>query len=299
MLKILRSQQGSVITLIALTMSVLIGFTAVVVDIGLLLANRAQLVNTADAAALAGAQDLPGDVSAAKASAEAYAARNGRAGDNVAVTVASDKLGITTTVSRRVDLFFARIFGIFSSDIGSSAQVVLSPLSAYSGIVPFGVVKQEFVFGQRYTLKEGAGGGYEGNYGALALGGTGSINYRENIMNGYKNKIKIGDWLLTETGNMSGATREGVGARIGQDLGATFETVATTSPRIVVIPVIDSLPGNGRGEVLVVGFAAFYLEGAGGNGQDSYVTGRFLKLAIPGDGNGSSGYGAYATRLVK
>lgn len=37
------------------------------------------------------------------------------------------------------------------------------------------------------------------------------------------------------------------------------------------------------GDVLIVGFAAFFLEGVGGSGNNNYVTGTFMQMVVPGD----------------
>lgn len=286
--------------LAVLAMSGLIGFAAVVVDIGLLFVNRAELVNIADAAALAGVQDLPGSRNYAVSNAKSYAGRNGRAGDTVAATVANDDLSITVQARRTVPLGFAKIFGLSSYTVGASAKATVRPLKSASGIVPFGIVWQDFQFGQRYSLKEGAGSGYHGNYGALALGGNGASTYRNNIKYGYDSELKIGDWVSTEPGNMSGPTSDGVNYRVSQDPASSFETVSRSSARIVTVPVIDSLPGHGRGDVQIVGFAAFYLEGVGGQGNSNYVSGKFLQMIAPGQVSDSgSGYGLYGTKLVQ
>ncbi|KYZ76687.1 hypothetical protein AXX12_09725 [Anaerosporomusa subterranea] len=300
MLSFLREQKGSVAVLTALSMTVLLGLAALVVDVGVLYLHRSQLINTVDAAALAGVQELPGSEEAARASAEAYAQQNGKQGDVVATTLANNK-ELTVSVSRNVSLFFARIFNRYSQTVSASATAAIRPMSSVGGAVPFGVVRQEFKYGDLYTLKEGAGDGYSGNYGGLGLGGTGANTYRYNIKYGYDGKLHIGQWVSTEPGNMSGPTDTGVSYRINQDPGATFETVTKDSPRIVMIPVLDSLMVEGRSDVQIVGFAAFFLEGTGGSGKDNYVSGKFMQLVASGDITSNPGvdYGLYGVTLIK
>lgn len=297
----LRDQKGSIAFLTALSMTVLLGFTALVVDVGMLYLNRSQLINTADAAALAGAQELPGRAEAARSSASAYAQQNGKQGDAITAVVADNNKEITVSVSRNVNLFFARIFNYNSQTISASAVAGIRPMSSIGGAVPFGVVRQEFEYGVPYMLKEGGGDGYSGNYGGLGLGGNGANTYRYNIRYGYDGKLRIGQWVSTEPGNMSGPTNDGVSYRIGQEPGATFETVAKGSPRIVMIPVLDSLNVSGRSDVQIVGFAAFFLEGSGGSGSDNYVSGRFMKLVAAGDitSDANADYGLYGTTLIR
>jgi hypothetical protein len=301
MLSFLREQKGSVAVLTALSMAVLLGFAAVVVDLGVLYLNRSQLINTVDAAALAGVQELPGQSEAALASASSYAQQNAKQGDTIATALGNGNTELTVSVSRNVNLFFARIFNRNSQTVSATAVAAIRPISSIGGAVPFGVVRQDFDYGVTYTLKEGGGDGYSGNYGGLGLGGTGANTYRYNIKYGYDGKLHVGQWVSTEPGNMSGPTDTGVSYRINQDPGATFETVAKDSPRIVMIPVLDSLMVEGRSDVQIVGFAAFFLEGTGGSGQDNYVSGKFMQLVAAGDitSSPSADYGLYGATLIK
>ncbi len=99
---------------------------------------------------------------------------------------------------------------------------------------------------------------------------------------------------------MSGPTGNGVDYRISLDPTATFATVQRGSPRILVVPIIDSLEVNGRSQVQIVGFAAFFLEGVGGQGKDNYVTGKFMQTVESGDGEtGATGYGLYGAALIQ
>lgn len=305
MMKFVRNERGSVMVLMALALTALIGFLAVVADVGLLYLNRTELVSMADAAALAGARALvPGLVSNSPAAeAQDLANRNGlKAGDGFAVNVTGN--AVTVTVTRKVDLFFAPVLGIANSNVKATAKAAWGgPMSA-TGVVPFGVEKQEFRFGEPYILKEGGGGGTTGNYGGLALGGNGANVYEFNIENGYSGVLHIGDQVPTKTGNMSGPTSEGVSYRMTQDPTATFPQgpdANYNSPRIITVPIIDSLDVNGHSLVTIVGFADFFLDGVGGSGNDNYVTGRFVRMQKKGEGTPSTGayFGLYDIKLVQ
>ncbi len=72
-----RSQDGRVVLLAAMMIVVLIGFAALVVDIGMVATANSELQNAMDSAALAGASKLlEGDYDQARALAIEYAARN-------------------------------------------------------------------------------------------------------------------------------------------------------------------------------------------------------------------------------
>lgn len=299
MIKLIGNQRGSVTGMTVVALTVLLSFAALVIDGGLLYVNRAELVNMVDAAALAGVQDLPGDMVQAEASSRAYAAQNSRFDDAVNVTVPSNKIVMVSTV-RPVELTFARIFGMNTANVRAEAAAVLKPVSRVMGVVPFGVVRQDFIYGQTYDLKVGAGDGYTGNYDALALGGTGSRSYTDNIKYGYDAKLTVGQWVSTETGNMSGGTMEGVNYRINADPMATYNTVEPGSPRVIVVPLIESIVNDtGRHDVKIVGFAGFFLEGVSGSGTLNNVSGKFMRLVIAGDTSGTApDCGVYSASLV-
>lgn len=301
MLRLLREEKGSAIAIVAISMTVMIGFAALIVDVGNLYLNKIRLSNMADAAALAGVQDLPSDPQAAVASAYSYAAQNGINSDVVGVTVSDENRAVIVSATRTVPLFFAPIFNMTSSNVTARAKAKIMVLSGTSGIAPFGIVKQEFKYSEPYTLKEGAGTEYRGNFAALALGASGSPIYQNNIKYGYKDEtLYVGKPVPTEPGNMSGPTAEGVDYRMKLDPDATFETAKKSSGRIVIVPIIESLAVSGRNEVVIAGFAAFFLEGVGGSGKNNYVTGRFLQMVVPGDiSNDAVDYGLYSSTLIE
>src|SRR5690606_21957458 len=81
-----RNEKGSALFLTAIAMVVLLGFAALVTDVGLLYLNRYQLANAADAAALAGVQELPWSSWSAERRALAYGELNGVTGLTVQVS---------------------------------------------------------------------------------------------------------------------------------------------------------------------------------------------------------------------
>src|SRR5436309_15300204 len=83
-----KSESGQAIVLMALSLVVIMGMAALVVDVGNWYHTKRRLQGTADAAALAGAQLLPDDPSGAQTMAMNYANQNGGdvAGANIIVT---------------------------------------------------------------------------------------------------------------------------------------------------------------------------------------------------------------------
>ncbi len=109
--------RGQIFVIFAFLLTILIGFSAMVVDIAWIWANELKVQRAADAAALAGVVHLPGQVALAEGDAWDEARKNGyRNGfDGVVVTPGQDPGNarrMTVRISAPVDTFFIGIFGI-------------------------------------------------------------------------------------------------------------------------------------------------------------------------------------------
>lgn len=104
------NEKGSVAVIVALCMTVLMGFSAIVVDYGRLMLEKQSLQNAVDAACLAGAQELPGSTGVAQSSAQTYFACNGfSAADIDTIQFENSNKRIRMTASRTVEYTFAKI----------------------------------------------------------------------------------------------------------------------------------------------------------------------------------------------
>lgn len=306
--RLLGDERGQVLVLFAVSLVALLGFVALVVDVGLLYGQRARAMNAAEAATVAGMQALPNDPGGAVATAVDYAVRNGYQSDEVSAVVGPDNKRLEVTVRVDAPLFFARVLGFESVPIAARTAAQAGAVRSLNGAVPLGVEKQAFVYGASYYLKNvpGYGGSYRGNFGGLALGGRGGNAYEENLALGYEGELQIGDEIDTEPGNKSGPTNSGIAARIDADPLGTYESHRADSPRVLKVPVVEWSTKGGRSTATVVGFAAFWLEGVGGSGRECYVSGKFMKLltssedAQMGTGDYTSyDYGLYTYELVE
>lgn len=139
---LLRQERGQVVALLAVVLVVLIGSAALVIDVGRAYLAKRHLQASADAAATAGALELP-DPAAALAYAENYSGRDGARNDNdklpsVSTTVITKCLSLApcspvnavqvdqTTV---VPTLFAKVLGIDSFTISARATAC-SPCSS-------------------------------------------------------------------------------------------------------------------------------------------------------------------------
>jgi hypothetical protein len=268
--------KGNAAIILCVAITVLFGFTAYVIDIGLVYAEKIKLSNAIDAAALAAVLELPASSVKAKAVAEEYIVRNEINVNEALITVSSDNRSIEIRGSRNVEHLFAPIIGINSSSVSVGTKAVIGPAkSVKGGIRPFAVEKFDYSYGTLVTLKEGAGDGYHGNYGVIALGRRGESVFKANALDGYSGTISVGDWIDTETGNMSGATNT-ISNYINSEY-STFSNYSRDSIRIWTIPLVNTLLVNGRGQIQVVGFAEFYVEDVVKRSGKTEINGRFIR----------------------
>ncbi|MDI6631021.1 MAG: pilus assembly protein TadG-related protein [Thermoanaerobacteraceae bacterium] len=302
-MSLLRDERGTVLVLVAAALVVLLGFGALTIDVGLLFLNRERLVNAADAAALAGVQFLPGDPVSAANTALYYALQNGIEPGEVTVNVSGDGRTITVSTARQVSFFLAPVLGFADTGVSAEAKARVGGVEAVWGAAPLGILEQTLEFGELYTLKVGGGCGEQGNFGALALGGHGAGNFEDNLRDGYDGWLEIGDVIETETGNMSGPTKRAIEDRISGHEGCTFDNYCQNCPRLIYVPVYRDLgeKEQGRHEVEIVGFAAFFLDGVvPGQGQESKVRGYFVeKLSSAAQGLNGTDFGLRTAKLIE
>lgn len=299
---LVRQEKGSSLVLVAVGMAALLGVAALAIDTGQLYLERAQLNAAVDAAALAGAAALKDGYSAAYTTAAVYAEENGLTAGEYVIEIDADSAAVSVTAGRQILLSFARVFGMQHAEVKAGAAAGIGAVSAITGAAPLAVEQQQFQFGMLYTLKYGAGDGTTGNFGALALGGTGTRNYINNLVNGYQGKLRIGDYVSTEPGNMSNPTVTAVNQIISSCHHVptcSVEHFEPDCPRILKVVVVDSLDLDGRDTAQIVGFAAFLVEGVGGQGNKCEVYGRFLRMIIQGENQPGTGFGLYSVRLLK
>ena len=291
--------KGNVAILLCLVLTVLLGFTAYVIDIGLIYAEKVKLSNAIDSAVLAASLELPTDDSKARNVAIEYLQKNNVDPSKVTITISADKRSIQMEGIKNVNHFFAPIIGINSTNVNASTKAIVAPIkSVKGGIRPFAVEKFDFSYGDIVTLKEGAGDGYHGNYGAVALGGTGANVFKSNALYGYSGTIAVGDMIDTETGNMAGATND-IKNYIKSEF-SNFNNFQRNSIRLWIMPLVDSLYVDGRKDVLVVGFGEFYVEDVIKGSENVEIQGRFIRYVTNGEIDMTiSDTGAYGSKLVK
>jgi hypothetical protein len=272
--------QAAVLTAIALT--VLLGMTAIVIDVGSWFRQQRQLQTAADASALAGAQALPFDVPQATSWAQDYAGRNGGNGTNGITILSSHGPNDTMSVkaTKSAPGFFAKIFGIDSVKVSASAKArAEAPVQALH-VVPMVVSEQHPLlagagcpcFGQQTTLpfgKEGA----PGAFGMLNLaGGNGTVGTSEEaqwITTGFDKYLPLGLYRSDPGAKFaSSQIRSALDARIGD---------------VLLFPVFRTLSGNGQNaQYDIIGWVGFHLTSYVQHGNEATLTGYFTRFIAEG-----------------
>lgn len=299
-----KKEDGIILMLFALTLPVVLGCAALVVDFSLQYGTKVRLQNIAQAAALAAAQDAGENPSAARDKAYEYLDLNGIEASEAHVEISQTEGSARVTVTRNSDYHFARILGFKAADVYADAKAVSVGLSSITGAAPLGIMSEDFVYGQKYKLKYGMPELGSGNFGALRLGGSGATTYENNLKYGYPGELKVGDIVEIKPGNMSGPTERAIDYRFSQDHRIppnTFDDHDRDAPQILYVPVVEpyNVSGSSVHSVRILGFAAFFVTGLPGSGSESEIEGYFIKTVKSGGGSESqANYGLTTCKLV-
>ncbi|MDX6409915.1 MAG: hypothetical protein QOE13_2986 [Gaiellaceae bacterium] len=291
-----RSESGQAIVLMTLSLAVILGMAVLVLDVGNWFHTKRRLQGTADAAALAGAQQLPNDPGGAQTMAATYAGKNG--GD-----VAGADITVSTTVlpndtisvrARKLDPgFFGGMFGVTSADISARAKVRVGPPAQARYVAPMVVYcgqslikncdgKGSPTFGVPTTLdydKMGA----PGAFGMLDLEGTkGAVGSKEEaqwILTGFDKYLPIGIYNSDPGAKFNSSNiQDALTARIGT---------------VLLFPVFKTLTGSGSGaEYDIIGWIGFRLTGFEVKGTNATLEGSFTEFIAQGILATSSGGGS-------
>lgn len=272
-LLIREKERGAVAVLVALLMVVLLGFAAVAVDEGMLYAQKAQMQNGADAAALAIAQDCAKRgtalcVPAAAGTALQLAKANSNNGmaDAPAPSFPSAGTVVVTTAARDangsgVTLLFARIFGVPRADVPASSTATWGSPSGLTSALPVTFSECQFDLSGAVQL--------------LPLHGTTSC-----VSDSPSGQIIPGGfgWLTPDNATVCGATVTIANPAVSSKNGDSMPNQQLCKPaftalegQTVLLPVFDSIDASGNFHIK--GFAAFQILGFNFPGQSWNNTG--------------------------
>lgn len=306
-----RNQSGQAFVLTVLFMTALIGMAALVIDLGSWFRHHRQLQATADAAALAGAQELPLNVGDARAVAEQYAAKNTADLSEVKVTF-DTKLEpfdtIRVHVKKPAPGVFSKLFGFDSVDVGAPATARTGGLQSAKYVAPIVVnVTHPMLnacggpcLGQQYeTTIPVSDTGAPGAFSLLNLTGTGTGTVGASelgawIEDGFQAELPIGGYYSAPGVKFNSHS-------IQEALAVRRDSVDP----VMLFPVYDTLNGQGaNAEYHIIGWVPFHILSFEAHGNDGSITGYFTETIWEGTlatsiGGGGPSFGARAVQLVE
>jgi hypothetical protein len=308
-----KSESGQAIVLMALSLVVIMGMAALVVDVGNWYHTKRRLQGTADAAALAGAQLLPQDSPGAQAMALSYADKNGGdvAGADITVTSTLQQDDTISVRARKTDAgVFSNMLGIASADISARAKARVGPPVQAKHVAPMVVYCDHPLihncsgdstpdFGEDHpTTMDYDPMGAPGAYGMLNLDGgsgtPGSSDEAEWILHGFNRYLPTGDYRSDPGAKFSSSNiQDALQARKGTAL---------------LFPVFRQLDGTGQNAVYeIIGWIGFHLNTFEVHGNNAVLHGYFTEFIaigiLAGSGGGGSGpsssFGVKSIQLIE
>ncbi|WP_411837543.1 pilus assembly protein TadG-related protein [Paenarthrobacter ureafaciens] len=303
------TERGAATIVVAGLMVVLLGFAALAVDVGALYAEKAQLQNGADAAALAIATDCAeGSCGDSTATGNQFA--NINANDSSSGAAVSFPAATTVRVETNArdsagqnsfSLYFARVLGFESATVTASAEASWGAPSAATTL-PWTV--SECVFKKYLSPTQLASLNSTGTFTGDPVPTHLLLRYDENTptvpgcaaQNGYQ-PGGFG-WLVTDAGC---STDISLNATVNGQPGNHFPNAAGCNAALAnimnepaLIPLFNSATGNGsNAKYTLIGFAAFQVTGYKFSGSGAVVD----PLAPSCNGN-CRGLQGYFTRFV-
>ena len=189
--KLKNDERGSIPVLVALSLTVLLGFSALTVDFGMMASNKQSMQNACDAAALAGAVDLMnGRSGTVTATGYDYAAINGydHNDDNIEVTVEQTGTTVKVTIREEMQMGFS---GVLTGERTRtvSATATAESTTAFGGC-PYAMFAAEKI--------EDGGDGININGNNITITGNIHSNSKINMK-----KAEIIDGVATAVGSIS------------------------------------------------------------------------------------------------
>ena len=163
-------ERGQTLILFVLAIGVLVGFMSMAIDVGLLFEDRRELQNSADAAALAGVQDLPLNPVKAKAKAQEWVVKHNISADKIKTievrTTSFPNDTLFVQLEQDFDWIFGRVLGLQKSTIGGQAAARTGSLAGGHDMMPWAIMQGDTscldvtgkaIFGATCSVKLGAG----------------------------------------------------------------------------------------------------------------------------------------------
>jgi hypothetical protein len=268
-------RRGGIMVIVAGGLTALIGFGALVCDVGLAMAQRTRMQMAADAAALAAVKHIKKSESWAKLEAITVAKLNGYNIKGTDINIDPNRKEVGVKWQEPTGFVLGPVLNRFGVKVGVNAVAGLVSIQEQIRVAPFLVPEDRIVVGSVMKIKYGAGDSAQGNFGGAAIDGNGAKVYQSSIVDGAKTPLRTGMFVDTEPGDMVGPTDKGVNALIAGDDTPYEDALIKSNRRLITVLLVDGNEFraiNGKKPVMIRGFARFYLMGA----KNGVVEGRFI-----------------------
>ncbi|HXU02270.1 MAG TPA: pilus assembly protein TadG-related protein [Polyangia bacterium] len=310
----MRSDSGQAMVFIVFALMGLVLMAGLVIDGGSWRRTQRQVQTAADAAALAGAQDLPIDATASTTAVN-YAQQNMSGIAAPTVTFPTDAPCVAHAC---IDVRAAKpVSGIFLAAINATARAharaMVSVPSMMKNVAPVAVkntvacaVTNPACYGQTVTLTFDESNVSSSNIGLIDLSchstsstacpsnaGIGGSQLKDWIETGYADALPANQWYNVKTGETIGPVKQGFNDRVGVALFfPVFDTVATS--------------GGSAYYFHIIGWAAFVIDPTGvtWTSQKRQLTGHFVTytatdLAAGDPIGGATDFGVHVITLTQ
>jgi Flp pilus assembly protein TadG len=280
------NERGQAVVLMVISLAVLTGMAALVLDVGIWMRTDRRLQATADAAALAGAQKLPADVAGAKALAQTYANQNGGdvlGSDIVVTTTYTSNDTISVRAAKNQSGIFSKILGINSANIKSDAKARVDSPQQARYVAPM-------VVSCGHSLIQNCNGNHTPTFGVQttmdynpmgAPGAFGMLNLDNG--NGTPGAIEEGNWILHGYDKYLplGKYRSDPGAKFSsQNVNGALDARVGT---VLLFPVYKTLDGTGQNaQYDIIGWIGFHLTKETTHGNNATLEGYFTEYIAQG-----------------
>jgi Putative Flp pilus-assembly TadE/G-like len=300
-----REERGAVVVVTALFMTVLLGIAAFAIDAGSWYRADRQLQTKVDAAALAGAQELPWDPGLATSTALSYASKNG-GGPAPMVTITKTSSNNDTIVvqgSESAPGFFSKVLGVDSVTVGAHARAKVAGLGSAKYVAPLTVSDEHPMLKCVKTKPPASCYGpatldwemlkdVPGAFGFITLNGdknVGSSTLGDWILHGYDQELPANKWYDSVPGAKFDST----------EIQSTMQQMID-GKKDMLFPVYSTVQGNGsNGQYYVIGWVVFQPTKMYAKGGKSYLEGIFKGVLWEGaEGSVTQDFGVRFIRLT-
>ncbi|MDF2606956.1 MAG: hypothetical protein K0S34_1151 [Bacillales bacterium] len=295
------NETGSSLILMALSMIGILIAAGIAIDGGTIYMTKSELQKVANASVLSGAQELSNNDARVSEIVSEVVSKHG---DDIKIV--NMQIDINSKVSikleKEVNLSFMKIIGKEKATVDADAAAELGIMGRATGAVPLGIDESiSLEYYKEYKLKVDSSGVEYGNFGVLALGEVGAKTYEYNLRYGYDKELKVGDVIVTQTGNVAGKTKSVIDERVNGCYENPRDVNVRNCSRVVLIPVYtpEKIDQNQLKQVKIKGFAYFYITDPM-TSTDTSITGIFIKRTGTGfEEPNASDRGAFSIRLTE